>query len=70
MVLTDLFFFKKNEVPREVLISGSFNGWQPIQMILSERNFYAVLDLPEGNHEYKFQVDGVWQHNNREPVTR
>ena len=51
-------------------MSGSFNGWQPIKMNLSESNFYTVLDLPEGNHEYKFKVDGVWQHSNREQVTR
>ena len=55
---------------KEVYLSGSFNSWQPIRMNLSESNFYCVLELPEGNHEYKFKVDGVWQHNNKEPVTR
>jgi len=58
-----------NPVAKEVFISGSFNSWQPIPMNLSESNFYCVLELPEGNHEYKFKVDGVWQHNNKEPVT-
>ena len=75
--LWNYYFFDDKEnaggekvVPKEVFLSGSFNGWQPIRMNLSENNFYAILDLPEGNHEYKFQVDGLWQHNNKEPVTR
>ena len=39
-------------------------------MSLSHCNFYAILELPEGTHEYKFQVDGVWIHNQSQPVTR
>ena len=39
-------------------------------MSLSHCNFYAILELPEGTHEYKFLVDGVWIHNQSQPVTR
>lgn len=55
--------------PKEVLLSGSFNGWQPIRMNASHSNFVMILDLPEGSHEYKFRVDGVWQHNPKEATT-
>lgn len=29
----------------------------------SHNNFVAILDLPEGEHQYKFFVDGQWTHD-------
>lgn len=29
----------------------------------SQGDFTAIVDLPEGEHEYKFYVDGGWLHN-------
>ena len=26
----------------------------------SQKNFVAIVDLPEGEHQYKFCVDGQW----------
>lgn len=26
----------------------------------SQNNFVAIVDLPEGDHQYKFSVDGHW----------
>uniref|UniRef100_K7GHB0 5'-AMP-activated protein kinase subunit beta-1 n=1 Tax=Pelodiscus sinensis TaxID=13735 RepID=K7GHB0_PELSI len=34
----------------------------------SHNNFVAILDLPEGEHQYKFYVDGQWTHDPSEPV--
>lgn len=34
----------------------------------SHNNFVAILDLPEGEHQYKFFVDGQWTHDPSEPV--
>ena len=31
--------------------------------IHSQGDFTAIVDLPEGEHEYKFYVDGEWLHN-------
>ncbi|KAG8132994.1 hypothetical protein E2320_010811, partial [Naja naja] len=31
-------------------------------------DFVAILDLPEGEHQYKFFVDGQWVHDPSEPV--
>ena len=31
--------------------------------IFSHGDFFTIVDLPEGDHEYKFSVDGNWQHN-------
>ena len=32
--------------------------------------FVVVLPLPPGYHQYKFIVDGEWQHNEQEPFTQ
>uniref|UniRef100_A0A9L0IF05 5'-AMP-activated protein kinase subunit beta-1 n=1 Tax=Equus asinus TaxID=9793 RepID=A0A9L0IF05_EQUAS len=34
----------------------------------SHNNFVAILDLPEGEHQYKFLVDGQWTHDPSEPI--
>ncbi|TRZ00672.1 hypothetical protein DNTS_012307 [Danionella cerebrum] len=54
---------------REVFISGSFNNWSSkIPLNKSHSDFVAILDLPEGEHQYKFFVDGQWFHDPAEPV--
>lgn len=54
---------------KEVFISGSFNNWHTkIPLIKSHNDFVAILDLPEGEHQYKFFVDGQWVHDPAEPV--
>lgn len=29
--------------------------------VFSKQNFYTIIDLPEGEHQYKFIVDGQWK---------
>ncbi|NP_001124105.1 5'-AMP-activated protein kinase subunit beta-2 [Danio rerio] len=54
---------------REVFITGSFNNWSSkIPLNKSHNDFVAILDLPEGEHQYKFFVDGQWLHDPSEPV--
>lgn len=31
-------------------------------------DFFTILDLPEGEHQYKFYVDGQWVHDPNEPT--
>uniref|UniRef100_A0A8C9ZTG7 Protein kinase, AMP-activated, beta 1 non-catalytic subunit, b n=1 Tax=Sander lucioperca TaxID=283035 RepID=A0A8C9ZTG7_SANLU len=46
---------------KEVFVSGSFNNWATkIPLNKSQKNFVAIVDLPEGEHQYKFCVDGQW----------
>uniref|UniRef100_V9LFU1 Protein kinase, AMP-activated, beta 2 non-catalytic subunit n=1 Tax=Callorhinchus milii TaxID=7868 RepID=V9LFU1_CALMI len=55
---------------KEVSISGSFNNWHnKIPLIKSHNDFVAILDLPEGEHQYKFFVDGQWAHDVSEVTT-
>ncbi|XP_076035176.1 5'-AMP-activated protein kinase subunit beta-1 [Oratosquilla oratoria] len=54
---------------KEVCIAGTFNQWQSVPMVKSEDNFVAIVDLPQGKHEYKFLVDGEWKFNENEGTT-
>ncbi|KAH8416159.1 hypothetical protein KR222_009513 [Zaprionus bogoriensis] len=48
---------------KNVTISGTFSKWKPITMVRSHGNFVTIIDLPEGDHQYKFCVDGEWKHD-------
>ena len=41
-----------------VSIMGSFNGWVPEILDLNEGVYSKTLLLPEGSHQYLFQIDG------------
>lgn len=32
-------------------------------LFFSQGEFYTIIDLPEGDHQYKFFVDGQWVHS-------
>ncbi|XP_055920156.1 5'-AMP-activated protein kinase subunit beta-1 [Eupeodes corollae] len=48
---------------KQVLISGTFTNWKTLPMVRSHGNFVTIIDLPEGDHQYKFCVDGEWKHD-------
>ncbi|KAG5875358.1 hypothetical protein JTB14_027679 [Gonioctena quinquepunctata] len=48
---------------KNVCISGTFTNWQTIPMVKSYGDFVAIVDLPEGEHQYKFYVDGEWKND-------
>ncbi len=47
-----------------VFVAGPFNGWNPTADALSDADgdgtWTITLDLPPGEHPYKFITDGVW----------
>lgn len=54
---------------KDVFLSGSYDGWKArIPMSKSREDFYGIVDLPAGEHEYKFLVDGQWKVNQDEPT--
>jgi len=49
---------------KEVYLIGTFTNWKDkILMIKSDGDFMTIVDLPEGEHQYKFVVDGRWEHD-------
>ena len=37
-------------------------------MVKSQKDFVALIDLPVGDHQYKFVVDGDWVHDTSQPT--
>ncbi|CAH8872731.1 unnamed protein product [Trichobilharzia szidati] len=63
--------FKWDGGGKDVYISGTFNGWKskiPMVKSSSKHNFYTIIDLPLGEHQYKFIVDGHWKLDQNQPV--
>lgn len=57
--------FKWDGGGKEVYISGTFSDWTPLPMVKSHGDFVTIIDLPEGEHQYKFCVDGEWKHDQK-----
>ncbi|KNC54244.1 carbohydrate-binding module family 48 protein [Thecamonas trahens ATCC 50062] len=54
---------------KSVFVSGSFDGWATrIPLAKSTSDFATIIDVPPGTHEYKFIVDGTWQHAPDQPA--
>ncbi|GFR14285.1 5'-AMP-activated protein kinase subunit beta-1 [Trichonephila clavata] len=60
--------FKWEGGGKKVLISGTFSDWKPIPMVESHGDFALILNVPEGEHQYKFLVDGQWIHSSSQPT--
>jgi len=50
---------------RRVLLSGSFNNWSTLKgnMTKTDSGWMADLKLTPGVYEYKYIIDGRWQHD-------
>lgn len=55
--------FKWDGGGKQVFISGTFSEWKVLPMVKSHGDFVTIIDLPEGDHQYKFCVDGEWRHD-------
>ncbi|XP_055386396.1 5'-AMP-activated protein kinase subunit beta-1 [Condylostylus longicornis] len=55
--------FKWDGGGKQVYISGTFSNWKALPMVRSHGDFVTIIDLPEGDHQYKFYVDGEWRHD-------
>ena len=53
---------------RKVYVAGTFNAWNlescPLKKDKSGK-WRAELNLPPGRYEYRYQVDGVWENDQR-----
>ncbi|XP_034950784.1 5'-AMP-activated protein kinase subunit beta-1 [Chelonus insularis] len=55
--------FKWEGGGKQVYIGGSFSNWKKLPMVNSHGDFVTIIDLPEGDHQYKFYVDGEWKYD-------
>ncbi|HZV69939.1 MAG TPA: glycogen-binding domain-containing protein [Saprospiraceae bacterium] len=66
------FFLKGYPLAKEVILAGTFNGWDEHTTLMQKTadGWELKADLPPGRYEYKFIVDGIWMHDpvNKEHV--
>lgn len=55
---------------KEVYICGTFSDWKRIPMVKSQKDFVALIDLPVGEHQYKFVVDDEWVLDHNQPTVK
>ena len=56
-------------VVEKVQLAGSFTQWNPVEMEKSFDEKWALkLDLPPGEYEFKFVVDGNWVIDEGQPT--
>lgn len=55
--------FKWDGGGKQVYISGTFSDWKALPMVKSHGDFVTIIDLPEGEHQFRFFVDGEWKHD-------
>jgi hypothetical protein len=62
--------FKWTHGGQRVYVTGTFNNWakEGIPMVRSGQEFYQIVDVSKGVHEYKFLVDGEWKFSHEQPV--
>ncbi|GAB6024182.1 Protein kinase, AMP-activated, beta [Chamberlinius hualienensis] len=60
--------FKWDGGGKQVYISGTFTNWKSMPMAKSHGDFVTIVDVPEGDHQFKFQVDGSWRYDPTEPT--
>jgi len=60
--------FKFPGTAKEVFVAGTFTNWQKIPMVKSHKDFVALVDLPVGEHQYKYFVDDEWTHDKTVPT--
>ena len=55
-----------------VTVAGSFNGWNPFHTLLRKNGstWETSIQLPPGEYEYKFVVDGNWMLDPKNPRRR
>jgi 1,4-alpha-glucan branching enzyme len=57
------FAYEAGQEVKNVCLSGEFNNWDPAGIKMFRRNgsFRKRVELPHGDCQYKFIVDGRWQ---------
>ena len=62
--LYNVSFIFSAQSGRQVALTGSFNDWDPGQLVMvyqdDVQGYKLDLQLHSGNYEYKFIVDGEW----------
>jgi len=63
-------FTYEDKFAKSVSVAGTFNNWERNQFYL-EKNQHGiwtiVVQIPQGEYEYKYCVDGLWKYDPKNP---
>jgi len=73
MAIGDTLVFRLNgfTTAKNVMLAGSFNGWNPGELAMQKDSlgWYLSYVLAKGNYEYKFIADGKWMIDPSNPYS-
>jgi 1,4-alpha-glucan branching enzyme len=57
---------------KSVMLAGDFNGWKPEKnpMTRTGNDWQTKINLSKGTYQYRFVVDGIWQHDRANNMTQ
>ena len=53
---------------KEAYVCGTFSNWEKIPMVRTQKDFFALVDLPVGEHQFKYFVDNEWTNDKNLPT--
>ena len=60
--------FKYPGDAKEAYVCGTFSNWDKIPMVRTQKDFVAMVELPIGDHQFKYYVDNEWTSDKNLPT--
>ena len=60
--------FKYAGDAKEAYVCGTFSNWDKIPMVRTQKDFVAMVELPIGDHQFKYYVDNEWTSDKNLPT--
>ena len=60
--------FKYAGDAKEAYVCGTFSNWDKIPMVRTQKDFVAMVELPIGDHQFKYYVDNEWRSDKNLPT--
>ena len=60
--------FKYPGDAKEAYVCGTFSNWEKIPMVRTQKDFVAMVELPIGDHQFKYYVDNEWTNDKNLPT--
>ena len=60
--------FKYAGEAKEAYVCGTFSNWDKIPMVRTQKDFVAMVELPIGDHQFKYYVDNEWTSDKNLPT--
>lgn len=72
VTMSGVLFAYQDRFARNVSVAGTFNSWEKNDFPLKKNIngvWYGYVQIPKGEYEYKYVVDGLWKHDPVNPAS-